>query len=290
MLQFKKIELEDIEIYKKFYESNPELSCENAFVNLLVWQSAYNNMIAYCDDYLFIKSSGDEGESYRLPLGGELEKGMKLLQEHCKTEKPKIWAQDGPRFSEFKEIYGDKYIIEEQRDAYDYVYLRENLAELSGKKYHSKRNHISAFSKKYDWEYRSITKDIISDVKQCCELWYQENSDRMDKYMLCEKEGIYMILENMERLNVKGGAIYVDKKMVAFTLGSPINSEIFDTHVEKALTDYATAYTLINREFAKNELSEYKYINREDDLGIEGLRKAKLSYKPEFLIKKYSCL
>ena len=97
------------------------------------------------------------------------------------------------------------------------------------------------------------------------------------------------MFQNLETLELLGGAIFVDDKVVAFTLGSKISDEIFDIHIEKALKDYAEAYTVINQQFAKNELSEYKYINREDDLGIEGLRKAKLSLKPCMLLKKYLC-
>ena len=106
--------------------------------------------------------------------------------------------------------------------------------------------------------------------------------------MVCEKKGIEFILQNMEELSVKGGAIFVAGKVVAFTLGSPITDEVFDVNIEKALAEFSEAYTVINREFAK-ELSDYKYINREDDLGIEGLRKAKLSYKPHIILKKFSC-
>ena len=116
-----------------------------------------------------------------------------------------------------------------------------------------------------------------------------ENIDRVDSYMQCEKRGVFTILNNMQTLGVKGGAIIVKDEVVAFTLGSPINSNVFDIHVEKALKDYSEAYTVINNQFAKNELSDYKYINREDDMGLEGLRKAKLSYKPHILLKKYHC-
>ena len=100
--------------------------------------------------------------------------------------------------------------------------------------------------------------------------------------------GVETILDYLELLGVRGGAVYVGENVVAFTLGSKISGEILDIHIEKALNDYAEAYTVINREFART-LTEYKYINREDDMGLEGLRKAKLSYKPAILLKKYAC-
>ena len=163
------------------------------------------------------------------------------------------------------------------------------MAELSGKKYHSKRNHISTFSKKYNWEYKSIDKSLIPKVLECANNWYNENNDRMDKYMSFEREAVNVLLQNREVLQIRGGAILVDGDVVAFTLGSKINDDTFDIHIEKALKEFSEGYAVINREFAKNELSDFLYVNREDDMGLEGLRKAKLSYKPHLLIKKYIC-
>ncbi len=288
MLNFKNTEIEDIKIFEKYIFINEELSCENAFVNMLVWQNAYNNMWAEYEGQLIIKSGKEGNASYRLPIGGDLSLGIELIRQYSGEEYPKFWIPDGEAFKRFTELYGEDYIIEEVRDAFDYIYLREDLATLAGKKYHSKRNHISAFSKRYEWEYKAITPQNIDDVKLCAEKWYNENSDRLDKYMLAEKQGLETILNNMEVLRVRGGAIYINGGVVAFTLGSPINNETFDIHIEKALKDYAEAYTVINREFAKT-LESYKYINREDDMGLEGLRKAKLSYKPHILLKKYAC-
>ncbi len=289
MLEFKKIEIDDYKTYWEFYKNSGELSCENSFVNLLVWQcGAYNNnYIAVYDNQLIIKNGEGERESFRLPMGDDFSKGMKLIEEYSGEKKPRFWAQEGPRFELFKK-YADNYSLRENRDTFDYIYLQSDLSSLSGKKYHSKRNHISSFSKKYDWRYVPISEANKEDIIKCADSWYQENIDRMDHFMVCEKKGIEFILNNMEELCVKGGAIYVDSKAVAFTLGSPITNEVFDVHIEKALSEFSEAYTVINREFAK-ELSEYKYINREDDLGIEGLRKAKLSYKPSILLKKFSC-
>lgn len=287
MLEFKKIEIDDVNIYNKYIGNNAELSCENAFVNLLVWQCKYNNMMAVKDGQIFIKSGFGTRESFRLPLGGDLKTGIALLEEYCGDKKPVFWSPECTDFEKFKADFGKKYNFTEVRDAFEYVYLRENLAELSGKKFHSKRNHINSFSKKHNWHYETITSENVEAVKLCAEHWYTEKADKTDEDMLCEKRGLDNILDNMEVLGVKGGAIYVDDKVVAFTIGSPISEETFDIHIEKALSEYAEGYTVINREFAKNELSSYKYINREDDMGLEGLRKAKLSYNPDILLKKY---
>lgn len=287
MLEFKRIELNDIEIYKQYAKDCGELSCENNFINLLVWQCSYNNVMAVKDGILFIKVGVGDNESFRLPIGGDLKKGIEMIYRYCGDKKPRFWLQDCDRLQEFIEIYGNDFTIKEIRDSFDYLYLRENLAELSGKKYHSKRNHINTFSKKYDWHYESITAENMNKVKSCAEKWYLEKADKMDEHMECEKKGLKTILNNMEILDARGGAIFVDGEVVAFTIGSPISDDAFDIHIEKALSDYAEGYTVINREFAKNELSNYKYINREDDMGIEGLRKAKLSYNPEILLKKY---
>ena len=288
MLKFKKIEINDINIYRDFMKNNKEFSCENSFVNLLVWQCAYNNMMAVSDGQLFIKSGPNNNQNFRLPIGGDINKGIKKIEEYCGSDFPSFWIQEGENFSLLNDDFKEKYVFSEKRDAFDYVYLTENLANLSGKKYHSKRNHINSFNKKFDWHYEEISDNNIDAIKKCAEEWYAENTDKSDSYLLCEKKGVEMLLDNIETLGIQGGGIFIEKRAVAFTLGTPINSEVFDVHIEKALKDYAESYTVINNEFAKR-LTKYKYLNREDDMGLEGLRKAKLSYKPEILLKKYYC-
>ncbi len=288
MLNYKIIDIDDIEIYRKFTGSSCEFSCENSFVNLLVWQCAYNNMMAVSDGQLFIKSGSGDKVCFRLPIGGNMAEGLEKIKEYCGEKTPSFWIQEGERFDEAVDYLKENYVFEENRNAFDYIYLQSDLSTLSGKKYHSKRNHISAFTKKFNWRYEDITGNNINKVKECADLWYNQNFDKSDSHLLCEKNGVNTILDNMERLKVKGGAILVEDKVVAFTLGSAINNEVFDIHIEKALKDYAEGYTVINREFART-LSDYKYINREDDMGLEGLRKAKLSYKPHILLKKYYC-
>ncbi len=287
-MHFKKIELNDINRLKPFLTVANELTCELSFVNLLLWQPLYNNCYCIEDGILYLKSYDDNIVTYSLPFG-DMKTGFEKIAEHSGTPYPDIWAQEGPRFQQFKELYGEYYDIYESRNEFDYIYNSLDLINLSGKKYHSKRNHISSFSKQFDWHYEDITADNIDLVKECAELWYSQSSERMDDELKTEMQGVGLMIDNMYTLNIKGGAIVIDNKVVAFTLGSPINETVYNIHIEKALEGFETAYTVINREFAARNLNGYKYINREDDLGIEGLRKSKLSYKPEIILPKYIC-
>lgn len=289
MLNFKKIELTDLQVCKEFLKNENELSCENSFTNMLIWQNIYNYMYAIKDSNLFIKSDEGNKEVFRLPIGKDVGKGIDEILDYTKGKLPYFWTPDGESFRFIPESFKKLYHINEDRDAFDYLYLQKDLAELKGKKYHSKRNHISAFSKQFDWHYEKITANNVDKIKKCSEKWYKEAEDKLDKYMFAEKNGIDIMLEYLDKLEIKGGAVFVGDEAVAFTLGSALNSYVFNTFVEKALSEYSGAYTVINREFAANELGDFEYINREDDMGLEGLRKAKLSYKPVAFVKKYYC-
>ncbi|MDD6478550.1 MAG: GNAT family N-acetyltransferase [Oscillospiraceae bacterium] len=282
--------IEDYKRISEFLNNDNENSCEDTFINLLVWQKPYETYYEIYEDCLIIRSFEGGDKTFRLPFGRDFEKGFSHIVEQSGGKMPKIWSPDGANFKKFKELYADKYEFIEDRDGFDYLYLRDDLVNLSGKKYHSKRNHIAAFSKAYDWRYESISNDNKAKIIECLEEWYQKNSEKINIYTDAEKTGIFTVLDNLERLNVKGGAIFVGEKAVAFSLGSPINSKTFNVYFEKALPEYSGAYSVINREFAKYEAEGYTYINREDDMGIEGLRRAKLSYKPYELIKKYLCI
>ncbi len=285
MLKFRHITVKDKLIIDSFFAASNEISCEANFATLMIWQTVYGTEFCIEDDVLLIRMKGISVPAYSLPFGN-FERGVELI--FAENPSPRFWIQEGERCDKFIKAYGDKYEICESRDAFDYLYLRSDLAELSGKKYQSKRNHISAFTRAHSWHYEPIAQDNIAAVKACADEWYADSGVNDDKYLSAEREGINLLLDNMDMLGVRGGAVFTDGKVVAFTLGSPINGEIFNTHIEKALPDYSTAYAVINREFARS-LSGYTYINREDDMGLEGLRKAKLSYRPIRLIRKFRC-
>ena len=233
-----------------------------------------------------MRNHGQQGFIYRLPIGGDLQLGIEKICSIEHNNAPIIWAAEGERLDEFIALYGDRYSFVEDIPSFDYVYPTEALSNLVGKKYQSKRNHISAFTRKHDWSYKCLDGSNISLIRECMEEWY---ADTPYCESLCkEKQGIEYILDKYDRMDIKGGCVIVGGKCVAFTFGVAINADIFDICIEKALPDYPEAYSVINREFAK--CLNCEFINRENDMGITGLRKAKQSYHPCFMVKKYFCI
>lgn len=286
-MNFKEITVSDAAVFEKFKTAG-ESSCENTFVSQLMWNSMYRNCFFAEGGTLYIRSEFETGEVYSLPFG-DLESGVRRLNRE-NGGPVRFWAQEGARFDRFSAAFSDSYIFSEREDAADYIYSRDELATLSGKRFHGKRNHISAFSKKYDWHYEKITPENLESVRRCAEQWYGENRQKASPFLEAERAGTRLILDNFFSLPVRGGVIFCGEKAVAFTVGSEINSLTYDINIEKALGEYAEAYSVINREFAKNELEGYKWINREDDMGIDGLRRAKLSYHPIKKLKKFDCI
>ena len=266
------------------------MSCEITPMTLLIWKNYYHQKIAFCDDMLFV-SLGKNSEIFLLPFANDMKKAVNILKELTKSQnRPLVFlGAEGVRLDTFNSIFSEEFSQNESREDFEYLYLTEKLKNLSGKKFHSKRNHISAFSKAYNWSYESMTTDILPEVFEMADKWTEEMKKITDdtKSIEVENKALKEYLPFMKELNLRGGCIRVDGKIIAFTFGSPINNKVFDIHVEKALPEFRTAYTLINREFILNELLDFEYVNREDDMGLEGLRKAKLSYHPDILLKKY---
>jgi len=185
-----------------------------------------------------------------------------------------------------REMFGDRFVFTPDRDEFDYIYNQADLANLSGKKYHSKRNFITRFeTENPDWSYEEITRKNIPDCMEIYRKWLLSKVENPGAEV--ELKALSIGFDHYEELGFKGGLLRVKGAPAAFTFGELITEKCFVIHAEKALRDYTGAYAMINREFAKNTLSDYELINREEDLGIEGLRTAKLSYHPVMLYEKY---
>lgn len=260
--------------------------CEFSFTTLYMWRELYDTRLAVSGDYLLISSGSGDAQSFLPPIGPSLKEGLSLLKAHVAGAPLRLHGVDEETLAALQEI-ADVTVVPSPDD-YDYVYRTEDLATLPGKAYHSKRNHIAAFSRQFDWRYEELSDDNLSQVLEASKRWCQEKGSCRDHGLRAERCAIREVLSDRHAFGVCGGLILVGDEVAAFALGSPINDRVFDIHTEKALSAYAGAYAVINREFARR-LTAYDYLNRENDMGIEGLRRAKQSYRPAILLKKYAC-
>ena len=185
-------------------------------------------------------------------------------------------------------LFPKQFHIEETRDFFDYVYKSEDLANLQGRKYHSKKNHVSYFEKNFDWKYEPINENNIEQCLLLNEHWEGLNLQKNPEEISDESLAIKKALRHYFDLEFEGGVLTIQGEIVAFTFGERLNNNTFCTHVEKAYGNIRGAYQMINREFAKQLKDRYDFIKREEDTGSEGLRRAKLSYQPHKLVIKYS--
>lgn len=188
---------------------------------------------------------------------------------------------------EFREIFGDIYEIEYDRDISEYIYDREKLATLSGKKLHGKRNHINRFKENHEWSYEPLSDENQLEVLAMLMEWKMQNCDPED----IEKHDEICVSKNCvinyKELGLVGGVLRAEGKVVGFSIGERAsNEDTFIVHIEKAFADIQGAYPMINQQFVIHEMEGFKYVNREDDAGEEGLRKSKLSYRPVFMVDK----
>lgn len=291
MLEFRNPVLEDKLWAGKILKSSYFYGCEYTFGNIMMWHEVYKNKIARFEDFLVTCSHGDQ-IMFAFPAGeGDLKKLVSEMENYAASlgQKLKIFGVTEKSIDVLERLFPGKFTFTMHRGSCDYIYLTEKLAQLKGKKFHGKRNHIAAFEKAFpQWKYHEIDK---SNIDLCIDMnrrWEKENLERNPRDLSNEQKAISIAFENFFDLGLIGGFITANDSVVAYTMGEEINSEVFCTHIEKAFGDVRGAYPIINREFAKNTISSYKYVNREEDLGEEGLRKAKLSYQPDILLEKYT--
>lgn len=295
MISFKGIELTDKELITSYTLNSPRRNCDLSFSNLCSWRFLYNTHFAVQDGFLLLKFWVDGELAYMMPIGnGDLRKALETLVEDAHREgKPLcLLGICSGMCSELETFMPGKFQFTADRDYADYLYLRTDLATLAGKKFQAKRNHLNKFKRTYsNYGYTPITPDRIQECLELEAIWCEANDCNQHEGTGNERRALTYALHHFEELGLTGGILHVDGKIAAFTFGMPINRDTFGVHVEKADTSIDGAYTLINYEFANRIPEQYTYINREEDLGIEGLRKAKLSYQPAIILEKYiACL
>jgi len=291
-IPFKPITLKDREIITSFTMPGNYRNCDFSFANMCSWLFMYDSEFAIVDGFLVIRFRIEEKSrlAYMMPVGqGDLSHILDLLEaDSLAYGHPLLLLGITPDAkSELEKAIPGDFVYIPERDYFDYIYLREDLANLVGKKYQSKRNHINKFKKLYEYEYMPITPELVPFCLELERKWYKANRTEEDKEELTdERKSLTYALHHFEELGLIGGGICVGDKIVAFSFGAPVNHNTFAVHIEKADINYDGAYAAINQEFASHIPEQYIYINREEDLGIPGLRQAKLSYHPVELLEK----
>lgn len=291
MPDFKEITLADKSWMTELFRKGNLNSEEYNFTFCFIWREAFGYKAARFGDYVVVSSEKEGTASYLFPAGsGDVAPVIEALRERAKRrgERLEFHCVLALHKALLETMYPNEFTFKELTDYYDYVYDAESLISLSGKKLHSKRNHINRFKENNpNWRFESITPENIGEVIVMSKKWCEINGCYDDKSLRSEACSVENALGNFFSLDVSGGLIRADSEVIAFTVGERLNSDTFLVHIEKAFGDIQGAYTIINQEFAAANCEGYLYINREDDSGSEGLRKAKLSYRPAFMVEKF---
>jgi len=297
-IKFSPITLDDKTTYEDYFYKEEriigecERGCEFSFANLYLW--GRQNM-AKLRGHLLLLSQFDERFVYPYPLGaGDKKPVIDAIIEDSKARGiPCIITGLTPSARQtLEELYPESFSFQSNEGSYDYVYSINDLAELSGKKYHGKRNHLYRFKEAHPtYLAELLTEDNISKAEEMAEEWYEKRlSENPDADFHMEKAALKKAMRDFRELQMEGLAISENGKILAFTFASRLSEDTFDVHFEKAFSGIQGAYVAINYEFARYIRAKYpnvKFLDREEDMGIEGLRKAKRSYHPDRMIKKY---
>ena len=297
----------DFEYLKNNMNTAGFFGSDSSLANLFLLQNKYNTELKIKNDVLLRYYYGDEnrtGYGFPIPI-----KPASLSQDwlvsaintiiedaaeqnravsFCLLTQEQKNQLDACLAASFPELHAD---WKTNRNDCDYIYLRTNLSDLPGSHYQKKRNHVSRFKRTYgeNWEFKTYPEnDIAADILQVAHKWYAENHSESQPFLELEQESIELALKNADLLNLRGGVLYINDQPTAMTLAAPISPDVLDVIYEKSFGDFARngAFAVINQQFARR-CESFLYLNREEDMGVEGLRKAKLSYKPEMILEKF---
>lgn len=296
MLEFRKLKTEDFEkcyplMYKKGFRNS-----ESSFLTLYLWAEMYGSEICIDEDAIFFRSVMDGKASYLFPYAEDEKCALRRLFEHeweCGNDFVKFHSITEQMREILEREFPGELTYTERRASFDYIYEATALASLSGKRFHGKRGHLKKFIRNFEGRYTCLplTESDIDDVLAFQKKWIEKASDKDSRETLeYESRSISKLFENFSRFGLIGAVLRVDGIVAAYCLAARTCEDTVEVMVEKA--DYACdgAYQMINKSFAEFVSDKVKYLNREDDMGIEGLRKAKLSYYPAMLIEKYSAI
>lgn len=293
---FKDIEIDCKNILDKYFDLVDYEACEYCFTTLYMWKDLYNTKYYVEDDFAIVAGEYENKGFIILPLAKKenMNKAFDFIIKNFEKEHKQIHlkAINKEVVEYLQSVYGDRFEYIEERNNFDYIYDGESLRTLAGRKNQKKRNHLNSFVKEYGdrVEYKKLEE---ADFDECINLLKEWSKDKEESIELdSEFKAIKRIFKNYKKLKdtLKISGIYIDSKLEAFSIGEMLKDNMAVIHVEKANADIRGLYPYINQQFLLNEFSDVEFVNREEDLGIEGLRKAKLSYHPVKFAEKYTVI
>ena len=290
-LDFRPITIEDKAWMTDLLKQGHRGALEYNFTSNFIWREIYKLRAARLDDQLLILSDPDN-PTFIFPSGqSDPSPAVRALADYtAKIGKPLVFNtvlnEDRERL---EALFPGKFTFIPDRNDYDYIYDTQSLMTLKGKKLSGKRNHINRFlSSERDWAYEPLTVDNLADARAMSHEWCRQAGCADDAELFNESCAVEQAFKHYGALGLSGGLIRAGGKVIAFTMGEPLSDDTFVVHIEKAYYDIQGAYQMINQQYAQAAFEGFSHVNREDDAGDEGLRKAKLSYDPAFLVEKSS--
>lgn len=293
-MQFFDISLDSKRVIDEFFHAQRIEASDMLFGNLYIWHFSRTIKYALIDDCLVVwtKFPNEPHPFIFFPLGRGNRKGAieKMKEYFLDNKMPfSLRSLEPYQSAELENLFPNSFEITPNRDRFDYIYNIDELIALSGRALHKKKNHLNRFFNLYpNFSYERVDESNAMEVLSASRAWfeYSDKSDGLRNEML----GIEASLNNFSALGMKGAIIRIDGKIAAFSLAEQINDDSVVIHIEKGNTFYEGIYQAINQQFLKNDFSHLRFVNREEDLGIEGLRKAKMSYKPLRFIEKANAI
>lgn len=295
---FKEIDIDSYKELRPFFNSVDYEACEYCFTTLYMWRDMYKTSYYIEDDFAIIVGEYEGDRFSVLPLAkkDKIHKAIAFMINYFKNEDHRIYLRAVTKevVELLQKDYPGRFEYIEERDYFDYVYDAESLRTLKGRKNQKKRNHLNYFIKEYEGrvEYKKLNKENFDDCITLLKAWTVNKEENGEKEEGIDDEfvAIKKIFDHYDvlREDVKISGIYIDNKLEAFTIGEKINEHMAVIHIEKANPEIRGLYPYINQQFLVNEFPDVELVNREEDLGLEGLRKAKLSYHPCKFVEKYT--
>ena len=297
-MNFKEININSKKELDPYFDIVDYEACEYCFATLYLWQHVYKTRYYIGEDFAVIMAENEGNTFSILPLATKerLPEVIDFVVKYFTKEGKKVCFRGVTKevVQVLNENYPEQFEYTEERDLFDYVYDGESLRTLAGKKNQKKRNHLNYFLKEFEgrYEYKLLNEENFDECLELLKEWTlkKEENDEHDEGIDDEYIGIKKIFKDYELLKdkLKIAVVYVDNKLEAFTIGELINPNMALVHIEKANPNIRGLYQYINQQFILNEFPEVEFVNREEDLGIPGLRKAKLSYHPVRFVEKYT--